>query len=81
MIAILSIWAHHEEVADPAVLEKVKHQLDAILGLGGGASAALFGAILLFIPVSILVFYYLYKRRITIPVEGDDWGSDGDERR
>ena len=73
MALLLAILPHHEEVADPAVLEKVKHQLDAILGLGGGASAALFGIILLLIPVSILAFYYYYRRKMPIVVDEDGW--------
>ncbi len=73
MAPLLAILAHHEEVADPAVLEKVKHQLDAILGLGGGASVALFGLILLLIPVSILAFYYHYRRRMAIAMDEEMW--------
>ena len=74
MAPLLSVLAHHEEVADPAVLEKVKHQLDAILGLGGGASAAFFGIILLLIPVSILAFYLFYRRRMVNAMDEDGWG-------
>ena len=74
MAPLLSVLAHHEEVADPAVLEKVKHQLDAILGLGGGASAALFGIILLLIPLSILAFYYFYRRRMVNVMDEEGWG-------
>lgn len=76
MAPILAILVHHEEVADPAVLEKVKHQLDAILGLGGGASAALFGIILLLIPVSILAFYYFYWRKMPMATDEDGWDTE-----
>ena len=76
MSPLLAILAHHEEVADPAVLEKVKHQLDAMLGLGGAASAALFGLILLLIPVSILAFYYFYRTRMAVIVDEESWEPD-----
>lgn len=79
MAPLLSVLAHHEEVADPAVLEKVKHQLDAILGLGGGASAAFFGIILLLIPVSILAFYFFYYRRRMVNVMNEDGWGPGQE--
>ncbi len=76
MAPLLAILAHHEDLADPAVLEKVKHQLDAILGLGGGASAAFFGTVLLLIPVSILTFYYFYRRRMVDAMDEDGWGPE-----
>ena len=69
---LLAVWAHHQEVADPAVLDKIKHAIDEILGLSAGTLVVLFGLALIFIPTFIFVSYYFYRRGTAVSFEDDD---------
>ena len=60
---LLSIWAHHQEPAEPDLLDKIQNQLDAVFGLGPGILVVLFGLVIVLIPVSVLGFYYVQRRR------------------
>ena len=77
MNLLLSILPHHSEAADPDLLEKIKHQMDAIFGVGPGLLVVIFGLVIALIPVSIMVFYVLQRRRMGVPLEEDGWQPGG----
>ena len=73
MNLLLSILTHHGDPADPDLLEQIKHQLDSIFGVGPGLLVVIFGLLIALIPVSIMVFYVLQRRRMGVPIKEDDW--------
>ena len=60
---LLRILAHHQEAADPDLLEAIKHRLDAIFGLGPLTIVIVLGLVIVAIPVGILVFSAWQRRR------------------
>ena len=60
---LLLILAHHQEAADADLLDKIKHQLDAIFGLGPVTFVVILGLIILAIPLGILLLYAIQRRR------------------
>lgn len=59
----LSIAAHHSEPADPDLLEWIKDRLDHIFDLGPWTAVAALALIILLIPASIVIFYFIQQRR------------------
>ena len=59
----LSIPFHHSEPGDPALLEWMRHQIDAMVGLGPAAIAVLLGMVILAIPVGIGIAYWATRAR------------------
>ena len=59
----LIVPLHHEAPADPTLMEWIKERLDYALGLEAEAMVALFGLMVLVIPIGILVAYVLQRRR------------------
>ena len=55
--------AHHSEPGDPVLLEWIRHQIDALLGLGPGAIVITLGLVIVAIPVAILVFFLRQRAR------------------
>jgi len=66
----LSLFQHHGETADPALLEWIKGTLDHLLNLGPWTVVLLLGALIALIPVG-LVGFYLWQQRRTRPEPGD----------
>ena len=62
---LLSMLAHHSEPGDPVLLGWIKDQIDAILGLGPNAIVIVLGLVIVAIPVSIAVFYWMQRARRT----------------
>ena len=51
---------HHAESIDPTLADWIRHEIDAILGLGPETIVALLGALILAFPVTLMV---MAKRR------------------
>ena len=60
---LLSLPAHHSEPGDPDLLLWIRHQIDAVLGLGPIYIVVLLGIVVLAIPISIAVLFLLNRRR------------------
>ena len=59
----LSIFAHHSEPGDPILLDWIRHQIDALLGLGPMAIVLGLGLIVIAIPIGITVVYLMQRVR------------------
>ena len=59
------LWApaHHGEPGDPVLMEWIKHQIDAMLGLGDWALVAISASVVVAIPIVILGFFILQRTR------------------
>ena len=55
--------AHHSEPGDPDLLEWIRHQIDAIVGLGPLYIVVFLGIVIVAIPVGIAVLFLLNRRR------------------
>ena len=62
-LPFLWVPTHHGEPGDPILLEWIKHQIDAIVGLGDWALVAISGAVIVAIPIGILSFFLLQRAR------------------
>jgi hypothetical protein len=60
---LLSALAHHGEPGDPVLLQWINDQVNAILGLGDLAMVAVFGAVIVAIPIGIFGFLALQRLR------------------
>jgi 4-amino-4-deoxy-L-arabinose transferase-like glycosyltransferase len=60
---VLTILAHHSEPGDPVLLEWIRHQIDAILGLGPGAIVLALGLVIIAIPLAILAVFLAQRAR------------------
>jgi len=69
MIPLLDLLSHHGEAADPYLLEKIKHQLDVIFGVGPWPLLVLFGLTIVLIPISIIGFYRFQRRRMEVCIK------------
>lgn len=60
---VMSVAGHHDEAADPDLLEWIKGFLDHALDLGPWTVVAVLGLLIVSIPVGISAFYLLQQRR------------------
>lgn len=60
---LLSALAHHGEPGDPVLLEWIKHQIDAMIGLGDWAIVVILGVVIVAIPAGIIGFFALQRVR------------------
>ena len=60
-----SVLAHHQEVADPELLDWLKHRIDTVFGLDPVVIVVAIGVLVLSIPVSILSIYVIQRLRQT----------------
>jgi hypothetical protein len=60
---LLSALTHHGEPGDPVLLQWINDQVNAILGLGDLAMVAVFGAVIVAIPIGIFGFLALQRLR------------------
>ncbi len=67
---LMSVLAHHDEPADPTLLEWVKGLLDHFIGGGPWMVVALLGLLIVALPVGVVVFYLLNRRPYRQP-EGE----------
>lgn len=63
----LSIFAHHSEPGDPILLEWIRHQIDAILGLGATAIVIALTLVVIAIPVAIVAVYLVQRMKYGSP--------------
>ena len=63
----LSIFAHHPEPGDPVLLDWVKHQIDAIVGLGATAIVIALTLVVIAIPVAIVALYLVQRMKYGAP--------------
>lgn len=59
----LSVLGHHGEPADPTLLEWIGHRIDELVGLGPVALAVLLGVVIIGMPVGLIAWYLLTRRR------------------
>ena len=59
----VAFLAHHSEPGDPDLLEWIRHQIDAIVGLGPLYIVVFLGIVIVAIPVGIAVLFLLNRRR------------------
>ena len=59
----LPMLTHHAEAADPELLGWIKHQLDAMFGLGPLLIVIVLGLVIVAIPAAILMAYAVQRRR------------------
>ena len=64
---LLSVLGHHSEPGDPVILAWIKHELDALLGLGPGAVVAILGVIIVAIPLGVLAVFLTQRARQNRP--------------
>ena len=60
---LLSALAHHGEPVDPQLMEWIRHQIDALLGLGPAAIVLSLGAVMVLAPLAVLAVYGLQRLR------------------
>ncbi|HAL47838.1 MAG: hypothetical protein FI707_08655 [SAR202 cluster bacterium] len=60
---LLSALAHHGEPVDPELMDWIRHQIDAIFGLGPGAIVLSLGALMVLAPLAVLAVYALQRAR------------------
>ena len=70
----LALPLHHDEPADPTLLEWVKVLLDHLIGGDPWLMALLLGILILMLPVAAVVFYWTQDR----PSAGGIRGEPGD---
>ena len=58
-----SVAAHHGEAADPELMERIKDLMDSLLGTGPWAIVAGLSVLILLMPLSIVAFYLIQRRR------------------
>jgi hypothetical protein len=61
-MVLQAILAHQSEAGHPELLDWIKHQLDAVVGLGPLAFVILLGVIILAIPAAVLLMYVVQRR-------------------
>ena len=60
---LLSVLAHHSEAADPELIEWIKHQIDAIFGLGPATIVIVLGLVIVAMPLAVVGFYLVHRAR------------------
>ena len=60
---LLSIASHHNEPADPNLIQWIKDRLDQVLGLGPWTVVAIIGLFIFLMPVVFMAFYWRQQRR------------------
>ncbi len=60
---LLSTLAHHGDPGDPVLMEWIKHQIDAMIGLEDWAMVVILGVVIVAIPVGIIAFFALQRLR------------------
>ena len=63
----LSIFAHHSEPGDPVLLEWIKHQIDAIVGLEAITIVIALTLVVIAIPVAIVALYVVQRIKYGAP--------------
>ena len=59
----LSVLTHHPGAGDPILMEWIRHQIDAIFGLGPTTIVFGLGAVIVLMPVLILSVYVFDRVR------------------
>ena len=64
---LLSILAHEGEPGDPVLLEWIRHQIDAVFGLGPVAIVISLSFVIITIPIAIMLIYFFQRMRHSQP--------------
>ena len=64
---LLSILAHEGEPGDPVLLEWIKHQIDAVFGLGPAAIVISLSVVIITIPIAIMLIFFFQRMRHSRP--------------
>ena len=64
---LLSILAHEGEPGDPVLLEWIRHQIDAVFGLGPAAIVISLSFVIIIIPIAITLVYFFQQMRHSRP--------------
>jgi len=60
-----SVPMHHGEPADPTLLEWIRVRIEELVSFGPLTIVLLIGAVIVALPVGLLIWYWLSKRRAT----------------
>ena len=74
---LLALPLHHDEPADPTLLEWVKGLLDHLFGGGPWLMVSLLGILILALPVGVVVFYWTQRRPAENGVPGESPENSG----
>ena len=74
---LLALPPHHDEPADPTLLEWVKGLLDHLFGGGPWFMVALLGVIILALPAGVVAFYWTQHRSTVGAARGESRESRG----
>ena len=64
---LLSILAHEGEPGDPVLLEWIRHQIDAVFGLGPAAIVISLSFVIIAIPIAIMLVFFFQRMRHSPP--------------
>ncbi|MCH8108836.1 MAG: hypothetical protein IIB15_01775 [Chloroflexi bacterium] len=64
---LLSILAHEGGPGDPVLLEWIKHQIDAVFGLGPAAIVISLSFVVITIPIAIMLVFFFQRMRHSRP--------------
>ena len=74
---LLALPLHHDEPADPTLLEWAKGLLDHLFGGGPWLMVAVLGILILALPVGVVVFYWTQHRPAGHGVPGESPENPG----
>ena len=63
MPALLSAILHHAEAIDPDLVDRIRHEIDAITGLEPSTIVLLIGLVIVLFPVVLLALFVVRARR------------------
>ena len=64
---LLALPLHHDEPADPTLLEWAKGLLDHLFGVGPWLMVVLLGGFILLLPAALVTFYWMQRRAPSAP--------------
>ena len=59
----MTVPLHHEAPADPVLMEWIKEKIDQLISQDPGVLVAIFGTVLVSIPIVILLVYLLQRKK------------------
>ena len=74
---LLALPLHHDEPADPTLLEWAKGLLDHLFGGGTWLMVVLLGILILALPVGVVLFYWTQHRPVGNGVPGESPENPG----
>jgi hypothetical protein len=62
-LLFLNVLAHHSEPGDPILLDWMRHQIDALVGIGPAGIVFGLGVVILLVPALILTVFLFDRAR------------------